>query len=373
MPMVLTKTRQAPPPDPIYYPRPESSGGWRSLHTKDSTPNAGAKALILSTTGVDWDLLKLAWDYVVGVNASAGLLVIRHGWIVGEWGYAGPGTVHSGTKSITAMVVSWLEAVGRLTLDDAIADYLPASFDTEAGKADVTVRQLITMASAIEPIDSVPYGTLAQEMARPLVATPGTQWGYSSHAACVAGEVARAADLAGRTAKVIVEQEFCRPLGIPTPMTWPTQSPWPVNAAGGSEWTTRNFARIGYLMLHGGQWDSRTGGPFITVLPSAIVTDLMTRDSSLDAVVAEVHDPASPFTPPANMKNHYGHFWWTNNGNLLGSGIPADAAWAYGFQDIHCVIISSLDLVVVKHGPSGTAATAGYTQELLTRVVAAIT
>ena len=46
---------------------------------------AEQKAEIAKTGGVDWDKLKEAWDYNAAVEGATGLLVIRHGHIVGEW------------------------------------------------------------------------------------------------------------------------------------------------------------------------------------------------------------------------------------------------------------------------------------------------
>ncbi len=34
---------------------------------------------------MDWDKLKEAWDYNAQVDGGSGLLVIRHGYVVGEW------------------------------------------------------------------------------------------------------------------------------------------------------------------------------------------------------------------------------------------------------------------------------------------------
>ena len=68
-----------------YFPPPESKGGWRTLLPDKGEPDAEQKAAVAKIGGVDWDKLKEAWDYNARPTAPPGLLVIRHGQIVGEW------------------------------------------------------------------------------------------------------------------------------------------------------------------------------------------------------------------------------------------------------------------------------------------------
>src|SRR5262249_32128177 len=68
-----------------YFAPPESKGGWRSLLPEKGEPGADQKAVIAKRTGVDWDKLKEAWDFNAGADGASGLLVIRKGYVVGEW------------------------------------------------------------------------------------------------------------------------------------------------------------------------------------------------------------------------------------------------------------------------------------------------
>ena len=89
--MILAGIGRADPPKDArpaisdYFPPPESKGGWRSLLPDKGEPSADQKAEIAKTGGVDWDKLKEAWDYNAQVDGGTGLLVIRHGYVVGEW------------------------------------------------------------------------------------------------------------------------------------------------------------------------------------------------------------------------------------------------------------------------------------------------
>src|SRR4051812_21596397 len=68
-----------------YFPPPEDKGGWRTLLPEKGEPGADAKAKIKKEAGVDWDALKAAWDYNAEAGGKTGLLVIRKGFVVGEW------------------------------------------------------------------------------------------------------------------------------------------------------------------------------------------------------------------------------------------------------------------------------------------------
>src|SRR5580692_9687463 len=68
-----------------YFPPPEEQGGWRTLLPAEGEPDDSQKARIRDSGGLDWDLLKAAWDYNAAAPGATGLLVIRHGQIVGEW------------------------------------------------------------------------------------------------------------------------------------------------------------------------------------------------------------------------------------------------------------------------------------------------
>ena len=68
-----------------YYPPAESKGGWRSLLPAKGSPDADQKEKIRQQTGINWDKLDQAWQFNAAQEGSTGLLVIRNGYVVGEW------------------------------------------------------------------------------------------------------------------------------------------------------------------------------------------------------------------------------------------------------------------------------------------------
>src|SRR5207247_9583571 len=68
-----------------YFPPPESKGGWRTLLPEKGEPSAADKKKIAEAAGIDWDKLALAWKHNAAVEGASGMLVIRKGYIVGDW------------------------------------------------------------------------------------------------------------------------------------------------------------------------------------------------------------------------------------------------------------------------------------------------
>lgn len=91
-----------------YFPRPERQGGWRSLVSRGITPAAAQIAEIRSKTGLDWNKLKLAADLSASLSPKSSMIVVRNGWIAGEWGPTSAVNLASVTKSLTGLAVGKL-------------------------------------------------------------------------------------------------------------------------------------------------------------------------------------------------------------------------------------------------------------------------
>ncbi len=68
-----------------YFPPAEDHGGWRSLLPENGDPDQKQKAAIREVAGVDWDKLQQAWRHNEAADGPSWLLVIRRGYVVGEW------------------------------------------------------------------------------------------------------------------------------------------------------------------------------------------------------------------------------------------------------------------------------------------------
>lgn len=144
-----------------YFPPPESKGGWRSALPAKGPPDAA----VLEKLGIDAAKLAEAWEYNAKAEGATGLLVIRHGQIVGEW-YRGCDAstkfnIYSSSKAYTSLAFGLLLADSeagklsggkKLTLDTKVCteEWLPESLPlSDPRKANITVRHLLNMASRI--------------------------------------------------------------------------------------------------------------------------------------------------------------------------------------------------------------------------------
>jgi CubicO group peptidase (beta-lactamase class C family) len=93
--------------------------------------------------------------------------------------------------------------------------------------------------------------------------------------------------------------------------------------------STRDMARVGYLMLRTGSWNGRE------LVPSAWVTEMVTPTSS----AADVHDYVKGMD--------YGKLWWVIDDPKLRLGSPLQGAYAaLGAYGQYITVIPKLDMVV---------------------------
>src|SRR5205823_938607 len=170
----------------------------------EGEPDAARKAEIARKAGVDWDRLRQAWQHNAKVEGASGLLVIRKGYVVGEW-YKHGGrdkafNIYSSSKAYTSLAFGLLLADSeagklsggkKLTLDTKVCNetWLPESLPLpDPRKAEITLRHLLNMASGLGaenvPTDTEPFevalGKTEKSPFRTLKADPGTKFYYSN-------------------------------------------------------------------------------------------------------------------------------------------------------------------------------------------------
>ena len=132
----------------------------------EGEPDDSQKARIREVGGVDYDSLKAAWDHNAAVTGATGLLVIRHGHVVGEWYKEGDRAtafnIYSSSKSYTSTAYGLIRPTSAmvrcpngktLSLDTKVcnAEWLPESLPlSDLRKAEITVRNLLNMASGLD-------------------------------------------------------------------------------------------------------------------------------------------------------------------------------------------------------------------------------
>jgi CubicO group peptidase (beta-lactamase class C family) len=343
-----TATSQPRPPGPArrdYWP----TTGWRT-----ATPAAqGMDPAVLD----DLDTKVPAYHSQV-----RSLLVVRHGYLVYERYWQGFGAadgheVHSVTKSVTAALVGIALGEGKLkgldqTVGELLARHLPNDADPPLGR--VTVEQLLTMTSGLAGDDPSLGGDpslmdslyrsrdwVRQILGRRLATTPGTRFAYSNATSHLLSAIV--ADATGQSTLAFARARLFGPLGIasakapaPAVVAHPSQATlkayqrapvaWPTDPQGyqlgfsGLKLPSRDLAKLGYLYLNGGRWDTTQ------VIPA-------------DYVAASTRPHSTP--PPGTPAASYGYQWWVT------SQASHSRFLAVGFGGQRIQVIPDLDLVVV--------------------------
>ncbi|MEJ5233215.1 MAG: serine hydrolase domain-containing protein [Geminicoccaceae bacterium] len=358
-----------------YFPPPESAGGWRRLVGTDQEPSPGERAEIRRLAGMDWPTLAEAFAFSESFGARSALLVIRRGWVAGEWGPTTPYFTASISKSLTGLAVARLFEVSRtirwgkvLGPNTPAFELLPASFAArDARRRKIRLAHLLSMTSGLEP-DDAPYRPdygLERILDRPLLAEPGTVWAYCSATADLLGLAVQTRT--GRSVSAFFNEEIGARIGM-APIAWDSSAGLD-RACCAARVAARDLARIGWLLLAQGRWG--TVGRDERILAPKTVR-LLSRPSKLARRARFAPTPNSPFPIEPSSPLAYAKLWWTNaTGTMLGPSVPRDAFYAHGFRENLLVVVPSLELVVVRLGFEPEVEPT-FRRELMARVMAAL-
>lgn len=296
----------------------------------------------------DWSRL----DQTLKRDSSSCVVVVKNGVLVHE-AYFNGGTpngqvkVYSITKSLTALLAGMKIDDGDLTLDEPAVRRIPEWRGGDS--ADVRVRDLLAMTSGRQwseatdrtLIRSAPDQT-AYAIGLPQASKPGERWVYDNAAPQVLEQ------LLGGDVIAFAQRRLFKPLGM-RHTDWPTDRAGNATMYSGVTSTCRDLARVGYLVMRGGQWadDRLVSGDFI----------------------AEMTAPSS------KLNAAYGLLWWSNaEGRVievlrqagfaqdkapyrgrLAPNVPADASWAFGYGNQYIAVVPSEGVVAVRLGRRPTS------------------
>ena len=365
--VVFSGTLKAGDKPELNFPPPESKGGWPTLLPKSGEPDDAAKAKILKSTGVDYDKLKAAWDWNCKGDGKTGMIVIRHGNVVGEWyrdcDRTTPFNIYSSSKTYTSLAYGMtlkdfsgsFPGGKELTLETKVCNetYLPQTLPLpDHRKADITVKQLLQMASGLTeenpPEKKMPFewsfGRVEKSPMAKLKADPGKEFHYSNSG--VAHLVVLFKNMAGVDLFPFLKERILDPIGVEK-MTW--------NQIGGEDGSIgplsqgysgimtnpREHARYCTLALHRGEWDGKR----------------LVADSYYDFAWKSSDRQAS-----------YGAQWWLYP---RFSDAPRDLVQTAGFKANDGFVCPSLDLVVVRLGDGGNLPK-DFEKELIMKVIGSI-
>lgn len=198
------------------------------------------------------------------------LLIIRHGYLVSEtyYGINGQNSRHelySCTKSFVSTLIGIAIDQGDINgVDQRVVDFFPGRTfaNLEAQKQAMTLDDLLTMRSGLDWQEGdTAYNALYLSrdwvqfvLDEPMAQAPGSAFNYCSGCSHVLSAIVQQST--GQNPRDFAEQTLFEPLGI-TNVNWDTDAGGIPIGGWGLQLTSREMAKLGYLFLHGGQWDGQ--------------------------------------------------------------------------------------------------------------------
>lgn len=313
--------------------------------------------------GLSSKALDALQDSLAHKNTKA-LLVIRHDKIVYEW-YAsghGPDKKHYTASLAKALVggMSLMTALhdGRISIDDPAWKYIP-QWKNHPLKSKITIRHLATHSAGVEDAeqDNIPHVklpgwkgafwrkdpdpfTLSRDKA-PIVFTPGAEYAYSNPGMAMLSYAVTAGlhDSKHTDIRTLLRERLMRPIGIKDNewsigygKTYEVDGLELVANWGGGSYTARAIARVGRLMLRGGNWQGKQ----------------LINPKQVKEMVGYAGTPL-PDRSKGNPQPASGLCWWTNFDGIWAK-TPRDAFAGAGAGNQVLLVVPSLDLIVVRNG-----------------------
>jgi CubicO group peptidase (beta-lactamase class C family) len=284
-------------------------------------------------------------------NSTTGFMAVTGGRVLMEYGdVQAVSYLASVRKSILAMLYGNYVARGQVRLGKTLAEM---GIDDHGGltpaEKQATIRDLLTARSGVYHEASNAGDDLASAPPRGSQ-KPGTYQLYSNwdfNAAGTAFELET-----GRNIYDALESDLARPLGMRdfdrARHRRSGDSTRSVHLAYHMNLSTRDMARIGYLMLREGNWAGR---------------QLVPRDWVRE--ITRAFTPVSEMNPPRRREGPfgYGHLWWVWDGPHA-VGPYRGAYTGLGAVGQHITVIPVLDLVVVHKTRPGQGRSVTHQQFL---------
>jgi CubicO group peptidase (beta-lactamase class C family) len=297
---------------------------------------------------------ELATTYAVVVVHGGRIVAERYGGALEHFdapaepiGRETPLLSWSMAKSMLHTLVGVLVTEGRLD-PDAPADVPLWREDPDDPRRAITLRDLLEMRDGLDFLEDyvdgersdvihMLFGEGKDDVARfaadrPLLASPGERFNYSSGTSNIVSSIVARTVGAGEPYEAFLQEALFDALGMTSAHA--TFDPAGTFIASSFVYATaRDFARFGLLHLRGGEWDRRQ------VVPASWVGTARTQRS----------------TDPENG-NGYGWHWWVRPDD------PHGTFWAQGYEGQSIVVCPGLDVVLVRLGKTPAARALGLRQ-----------
>lgn len=207
------------------------------------------------------------------------IMLLQHGQVIEERWMNGAGpeiphVMHSVSKTFTSAAIGMAVGEGKLSVDDKVISFFPDKLPAEIpdNLAEMSIRDLLTMTCG-HAVDcnprTQPEGTdwVTHFLAHPVPYAPGEHFLYNSTGSYMLCAIFR--QVMGVNVIDYLDEHLFKPLAIERP-EWEL-SPQSINCGGwGLQLKTEDMAKMGQLLLQGGEWNGTQ------ILPSEWVSE-MTR------------------------------------------------------------------------------------------------
>jgi CubicO group peptidase (beta-lactamase class C family) len=324
-----------------YRPPPARNDGW-PVGTVDSVgiDRSAVEAMVRAVAAAGMDSVNAPQVHAV--------LIARHGRLVFEEYFHGEHRdkthdTRSGSKSVTALLVGAAMQAGlpvRLStpvFETMMAGSLPADLDPR--KRAMTLEHLLTMSSGFFCDDSNGQAPGQEErmwsqteqpdfyrflLSVPMASAPGEKAFYCSAVANLAlGVVGRAT---GESPYFLFERLLADPLEIRR-YGWVTDRAGQPFGGGAMQLTTRDYLKMGQLLLSGGTWKGRR---------------ILSQEFASRAT--RVHSRLG------SRNRGYGYLWWIEEYPYRNRTVQTYASLGLGGQIV--LVIPELDMVIATQGGS---------------------
>ena len=245
--------------------------------------------------------------------------------------------LHSVSKSITSILVGISRDRKMIpNVDKPVYEFFPDYMDTRwvKQKYDITLEQVLTMSAGIDwderskPLTNSRNDIVAlilnsdnwirYVLNKEQVEPPGERFNYSGGLNILLGGIIEKSS--GLYADKFAENYLFGPLGI-SDYYWHRHSDGTINTQGGLALRPRDMAKIGYMMLKGGNWNGKQ-----------VVSQEWIKESTAHHL-------------SGNYGYSYGYQWWSGKTVLNKEPVRSFFAWGRGGQFIF--VFPTLDLIAV--------------------------
>jgi CubicO group peptidase (beta-lactamase class C family) len=297
-------------------------------------------------------------------RSGAGMLVIQRGKTLFSSGDRAAHKIYSGTKGFWILTALAAVQEGIIDLDARVADTIP-EWQTDPRKARVTVRQLLSFTSGLEPLFGLHDNGYADRngaaIRAAMVAEPGARFIYGPAALQVFDEyLKRKLAARGTTPTKYLEKKVLHPLGLGSQRYLADSQGNPLLASG-VMLSLAQWAKEGNLILNGGR----------PVVSRGLLSECF-RGSGANRIFGmgfwnNVNAGGGREIDVENMLNRkwYEQDW---SGACLCRDAPSDLVAAIGSGNQRLYVVPSMDLVVVRFGNFGQFSDATFLRMLFGRV-----